>query len=274
MMQKAFLFRAKVILQTGLFILIGSFLYSTQSDAQNIGVINSPQKRFEISFGSGWALYRMENINKHYIDEFAKDIGLFDHHIDNGPNVFGEIGYFVMPNVSTNFGVTYVGGGGNQKGNINIIIMNEYGNVLDTALVKTKTSITTTLIAPELKIKYHFPLEKVDLFLGGGMAWCFGKSTLKSSGSGAEGGEWQLPSYSNEYKFTAQGLGLLGSTGVSYNLNKTVSFGTEIGYRLFATGDLKDKNGKVWIVDATGKPHRMNLDFSGPFILGGLRLKL
>jgi hypothetical protein len=268
------MFRPKVILQTVLFILIGSFFYSTQSDAQSKEVINPPQKRFEIGFGGGWGLYRMTNINKHYIDEFAKGIGIFDHHIDNGPTLFGEVGYFVSPNVSTNFRVTYVGGRGDQKGNINIIIMNEQGNVIDTALMKTETSMIATLVAPELKIKYHFPLEKLDLFLGGGMTWCFGKLTLKSSGSGAEGEEWQLPPYSNEYKFTAQGLGLLGSTGVSYNLNKTISFGTEMGYRLFATSGLKDKNGKVWIVDATGRPYRMNLDFSGPFILGGLRLKL
>lgn len=52
----------------------------------------------------------MKNINKHYIDEFAKDVGIFDDHIDNGPNLFGEVGYFVWPNVSANLGVTYLHG--------------------------------------------------------------------------------------------------------------------------------------------------------------------
>lgn len=31
-------------------------------------------------------------------------------HIDNGPNLFGEVGYFVWPNVSANLGVTYLHG--------------------------------------------------------------------------------------------------------------------------------------------------------------------
>jgi hypothetical protein len=218
--------RLKTILKIYLLILIGGFWFAAPLHAQNMEGINFPQKRFEISFGGGWGLYRMTNINKYYIDE----IGIFDDHLDNGPNLFGEIGYFVSPKVSANFGVLYASGNSGQKGNINVIITNEQGNVIDTALRKTETSMIATLIAPELKIKYHFPLEKLDLFVGGGMAWCFGKLTLKSSGSGAEGEGWQLLPYSNEYKFTAQGLGLLASTGVSYNLNKTISLGTEMGY--------------------------------------------
>jgi len=266
--------RLKVILYACLLVLIHCLLFDTELYAQSRELINPSPKRFEISFGGGWGLYRMTNINKHYIDEFAKQVGIFDHYIDNGPTLFGEVGYSVSPNVSANFGVTYAGGGGNQRSNINIIEMDEYGNVINTGFVKTETLLSTTLLAPQFKIKYYFPLEKVDLFLSGGMAWYFGKLTLKSSGLGAEGEGWQLLPYSNERKFTAQGLGLLGSTGVSYNLNKTISLGTEIGYRLFATSGLKDKNGKIWIVDATGRPYRMNLDFSGPFMLGGLRVKL
>ena len=258
------MFRPKVILQTALFILIGSFLYITQSDAQNVEVLNPPQKRFEISFGGGWALYRMTSINKHYIDEFAKEFEIFDDHIDNGPNLFGEVGYFVSTKVSLDFGVTYLQGDISKKGNL--IRMDEQGNVIDTS--HGKTSLSTTLVAPELKIKYHFPKERIDLFISGGAAWCFGKSALKAKFNLPEGFVLE------EYRFTAQGVGLLASTGVSYNLNKTISLGTEIGYRLFATSGLKDKNGKLWIVDATGKPHKMNLDFSGPFILVGLSLKL
>lgn len=277
-MQKAFLFRAKVILQTGLLILIGSLLYSTPSFAQSKEVLNPPQKRFEIGFGGGWALYRMTSINKHYIDEFAKEFGVFDYHIDNGPNLFGEVGYFVSTKVSIDLGVTYLQGDISKKGNV-IIRTDEQGNVIDTFL--GKAWLSTALVAPELKIKYHFPKERLDLFISGGVAWCFGKSVLKADINSPEG------LFLEDYRFTAKGLGFVVSTGVSYNLNKTISFDTEIGYRVFGTGELKDKNGKVWVVgdlmDENGKvgvagwpktSHRMDLDFSGPFILGGLRLKL
>lgn len=248
-----------------------------QSYAQSTGVRNPSQKRFEISFGGGWSLYRMTSINKHYIDEFAKGFGVFDDHIDNGPNLFGEVGYFVSTKVSIDLGVTYLQGDISKKGNV--IRTDEQGNVIDTLLGKARLS--TALVAPGLRIKYHFPTEKIDLFIGGGAAWCFGKSVLKAETNSPQGPIFE------EYRFTAKGLGFVASTGVSYNLNKTISFDTEIGYRIFGTGDLKDKNGEVWVVgdpkDGNGKvgvigwpktSHKMNLDFSGPFILGGLRLKL
>jgi hypothetical protein len=273
------MFRPRWILRTCLFILIGSFLYSAPSDAKNKEVINPPQNRFEISFGGGWGLYSMRDINKHYIDEFAKESGVFDDHIDNGPNLFGEVGYFVSPNVSANFGVTYLYGSISKKENVIITWYDYQGGIVDTFL--EKGSLTTTLVAPELKVKYHFPFEKTDLFLSGGAAWCFGGSVLKAETNSPDGPIFE------EYRFTAKGLGFAASTGAWYNLNKMISFGAEIGYRVFGTGDLKDKNGRVWVVgdlkDGNGKvgieewpktSHKMNLDFSGPFILGGLRLKL
>ena len=258
------MFRPKVILQTVLFILIGSFLYSVQSDAQSKGVINPPQKRFEISFGGGWGLYRMTSINKHYIDE----VGIFDGHIDNGLNIFGEVGYFVSPNVSANIEVTYLHGANGKKENM--FIANGYENQpADTFL--EEGSLTTTLVAPELKIKYHFSIEKTDLFLSGGVAWCFGKCVLKSTIKTRE------QSSSGNSPFTAQGVGFLASTGGWYNLNETISLGAEIGYRHFATGDLKERDNNPDRKVGTAMSltnYKVNLDFSGPFILGGLRLKL
>jgi hypothetical protein len=258
------MFRTKAILQVCLFTLIGSFLIETQGYAETREGINPPQKRFEISFGRGWALYRMTSINKHYIDEFAKEVGIFDHHINNGPNLFGEVGYFVSTKVSIDFGVTYLQGDVSKKGNV--IRMDEQGNVIDTSL--GKTSLSTTSVAPELKIKYYFPTEKIDLFISGGAAWCFGRSVLKAETNSPEG------PFLEEYRFTAKSLGFVASTGAWYNLNKMISLGAEVGYRLFATTDLKDKNDKAWVVNATGISQKMNLDFSGSFILGGLRLKL
>jgi hypothetical protein len=252
--------RLKTILKIYLLILIGGFWFAAPLHAQNMEGINFPQKRFEISFGGGWGLYRMTNINKHYIDE----IGIFDDHIDNGPTVLGEVGYFVSPYYSVNLGISYLHTGITKK--INGLIMDEQGNVVGT--YPEKYSLSASLIVPELKIKYHFPQKKLGWFFSGGTAWCFGKSVLKAESSLPQG------MFSKKYRFTAQGLGFLASTGVSYNLNKMISFGTEIGYRLLATGDLKDKDSKVWIVDATGRSHRMNLDFSGSFMLGSLSIRL
>lgn len=252
----------RAILKTCLFISIGSFWFGAPLYAQNMEGINSSQKRFEIGFGGGWGLYSMGNINKHYINE----VGIFDDHIDNGPNVFGEIGYFISPNVSANLGVTYLHGGIISR--VNAILPGGYSGEVDSVLVEE--SVTITALAPELKIKYRLPIKKMDLFFGGGTAWCLGQCVLKST---------ILPerSISLTSSFTAQGIGFLASTEAWYNLNKTLSFGAEIGYRHFATGDLKngdnDGYGKVGTVMSL-RNYKVNLDFSGPFILGGLRVKL
>jgi hypothetical protein len=258
--------RPKAILKTCLFISIGSFWFGAPLHAQNMEGINSSQKRFEISFGGGWGVYSMTKINKHYIDEFAKEAGIFDGHIDNGPNLFGEIGYLVSPKVSVSLGINYLQGGMDHKSYQ--VRTDEQGNVIDSSFAYTKTSLTTTLVAPEFKIRYYFPTKKMDLFVSGGATWCFGKSALTAKFNLPEGAVLE------EYRFTAPGVGLLASTGVSYNLNKTISLGTEMGYRLFATSGLKDKNGKAWTVNATGRPYRMNLDFSGPFMLGSLFIRI
>lgn len=264
------MFRAKKILLACSFILIVCLSSDAQSYAQSKEATNPPAKRFQISFGGGWGLYNMNNINKHYIDDFADEVGIFDDQIDNGPNLFGEVGYFISSDVSANAGVTYLHGSTSKKDDV--IRTDEYGNLLDTLL--GERTLTTTLVAPHLKIKYHFPLEKIDLFLGGGGAWCFGRSSLRSTGSGAAGREREQTSYSNEYKFTAQGLGFLASAGASYDLNETLSIGAEVGYRHYTTGDLKDKDGDAWEVQWLPTYYKMNLDFSGPFILGTLSIRL
>jgi opacity protein-like surface antigen len=265
------MFKPKAVLLFCLFILIGSFLFETQPYAESRQATNPVQKKFQISFGGGWGLYSMREINKHYIDELAELGGTFVDHIDNGPNVFVEVGYFVSPKVSANLGVTYLRGTISNMENLIITGYDYRGEIVDTLLVEE--SLTTTLVAPELKIKYHFSIEKIDLYLSGGTAWCFGKCVLKSTLKQPE------ESVSGESPFTAQGIGFLVSTGASYSLNKTISLGVEVGYRYFATGDLKDKEDKNAEPQKVGTYameilRKVNLDFSGPFLLGGLSIGL
>jgi hypothetical protein len=262
------MFRHKAILQACLFILIGGFLLGAESYAQSREVTNPPQKRFEISLGGGWALYRMTEFNNRmdevvgYVEMIGGHMDL--GHIDNGLNAFGEVGYFVLPNVSVNLGVTYLRGAGSYRANYTMTMYDYRENAaVDTFL--EEGSLTATLVAPELKIKYHLLAGRTDLFLGGGGAWCFGKCEGKSTFQ--ERGAWNIDTSYESPTITAQGIGFLTSVGGSYNLNKIVSLGIEIGYRHFATGDEEEKDKHMHLGSK-------ELDFSGPFILGGLRLKL
>ena len=114
-------------------------------------------------------------------------------------------------------------------------------------------------------------IKDISFSLTGGMALCLGESVLKGNSSDALG-EYTI----EEYIFTAQGVGFSGSTCGSYDLNETISIGAEIGYRYFTTGYLRDKDGIVWQVESPDPdmPHKMDLDFNGPFIAVNLSFKM
>jgi hypothetical protein len=261
------MFRLEVILSACLLVLILCLLFDAELYAQSRELTNPSPNRFEISFGGGWGLYRMTKFNNRmdevagYIDMIGGHVDI--DHIDNGPTIFGEVGYFFSPRVSVNLGVTYLRGADNYKANYTMTVYDYQDNTaVDTFL--EEVSLTTTLVAPELKIKYHFPIGKTDLFFSAGTAWCFGKGYGKSTFK--ERGAWIIDT-SKSPTLTAQGIGLLTSVGGSYNLNRIFSLGIEIGYRYFATGDEEGKDRHMYL-------ESKELDFSGPFILGGLRLRL
>lgn len=232
------MFRNKVILQISLFTLIAIFLFEAQLYAEGRELTNPAKKRFEISFGGGWGFYSMTKFNNR-MDEVAGYVEVIGghvdiDHIDNGPTIFGEVGYFVSPNVSVNVRVTYLRGAGSYKANYTMTVF-DYRDMASIDTFLEEVSLTTTLVAPELKIKYYFPIGKIDLFFSAGTAWCFGKGDGETSLK--ERGAWILDNSYKSPSLTAQGIGFLASTGTWYNLNKTFSLGAEIGYRHFATGD-------------------------------------
>jgi hypothetical protein len=263
------MFKPKAALLVSVLVFIGTLLPETEAHAEPGQATTAPQKRFEISFGGGWGLYRMTEINKHYLDDFARGLGFFDDHIDNGLTIFGEVGYFLSPKVSVDVGLMHLQGETEKE---DLSYRNdEYGNVI--AVYRWERSLKTRMMAPQFKVRYHLSTEKVDLFVGGGIAWCFGRATLGSI-HWPEWGEVEPLPPSEHWRFTARGLGLLASAGASLVPTGASSLGAEIGYRYLTTGDLKDKDGNAWKAGSAGTAHRMDLDFSGLFILGRFSLRL
>ena len=77
-----------------------------------------------------------------------------------------------------------------------------------------------------------------------------------------------------EYNYKAQGFGLAFSTGGSYRISGPLYVFAEGGYRHFRTGHLKDEDGRAWEIRYTRPYHKMDLDYSGFFVLGGLSLRI
>lgn len=263
------MFKPKAVSLVYVLIFIGGLLSETEAYAEPGQATNTLQKRFEISFGGGWGLYRMTEINKHYIDDFAKGLGFFDDHIDNGLTIFGEVGYFLSPTVSVDVGLMHLQGEIEKEEPS--YRNDEYGNVI--GVCRWERSLKTRMMAPQLRVRYHLSEQKVDLFVGGGIAWCFGKASLASA-YWPEWGEVEPLPPSEHWRFTARGLGLLAFVGASMVPTGRSSLGGEIGYRYLTTGDLKDKDGNVWKVGSGDTAHRMDLNFSGLYILGRFSLRL
>ena len=263
------MFKPKAVSLVYVLVFIGSLLSETEAYAEPGQATNTLQKRFEISFGGGWGLYRMTEINKHYIDNFAKRLGFLDDRIDNGLTIFGGVGYFLSPTVSIDVGLMHLQG---ETAKEDPSYRNdEYGNVI--AVYRWERYLKTRMMAPQLRVRYHLSEQKVGLFVGGGIAWCFGKATLAST-QWPEWGEVEPLPPSEHWRFTARGLGLLAFAGASMVLTGGCSLGAEIGYRYLTTGDLKDKDGNAWKVGLGDTAHTINLDFSGLYILGRFSLRL
>jgi hypothetical protein len=249
-----------------LFLLVCGLVFGTSLSAQSWESGAPLGDRVRIRLAPGWGLYSMDDINKHYIDRFAKEAGILDDNIDGGPCIYGEVSYSLTPRISTDFGVLYLQGFSEKKSWDNVLVFPGGGRYA----TRWERSLATTAVAPQMMVKYHFPLGDLDLFSGVGIAWCWGKSILKSDERVPDLGI----SESIEYRFTAQGFGLLGSVGMSHYLTERWAIGTEIGYRHFVTGDLEDPSGNPWVVDYGGRGHKMNLDFSGAFLLVSLSVRL
>jgi len=258
-------FPPKRTLSIWLLVFVCGLLVSGRLSAQ-IEQFSTPLgEKVRISLAPGWGLYSMNDLNKHYIDRFAKVAGIFEDNIDNGPTIYGEVSYVVTPNISASLGVNYLRGQLEEKSWENVVVEGE-----GTLAMRWERSLTTTALAPQLMVKYHFPLGDLDLFSGAGLAWCWGKSILKSDS--------RIPdlstSFITEDRFKAQGAGLLGCIGMSHDLSDKFAIGTEIGYRHFVTGDLETEGGTPWVVEYNGTSHKIKLDFSGAFLLVTLSLRL
>lgn len=255
-----------------LLVLACGLLISTRLGAQEgefYGTSGQPYMplggRLVISVAPGWGLYSMRDLNKYYIDDFAKEAGIFDDNIRSGPNLYGEISYFVTPSISAGFGLNYLRGRIEEKSWQTVRV--EGVGILP---MRVENSLTTSAIAPQLVVRYHFAVKDLDLFSGAGVALCWGKASINTS--------TRIPDMSillkEEDRFTAQGTGLLGCVGLSHDITDQYSIGAEIGYRHFPTGVLEREGGEPWAVEYSGTTHKIKQDFNGAYMLVSLSMKL
>ena len=222
----------------------------------------SARKRIGLSYAGGFAAYNMALLNNHYIDKIATPS--LDKHISHGPDLTAEVWYFVTENICLSHGITFLNGASEKTS------LYEELDLSDSVVAThpLEMSLRTTLITPELRIGYYREAHRVSLFFGVGMAWGLGESVLEINLENP-----QAPSH-QKYRRSARGIGYTIYGGILRRLNATASVGLEAGYRNLATGALEDSNANAWVVVADGKRREMNLDFSGPYLLAKVVLRL
>jgi hypothetical protein len=259
------MFKSRKSVSASLLLVVFGLVFSAPLSAQGWESESFTGEKLRFSVGAGWGLYSMDDLNKHYIDNFAKQAGILEDNIEGGPSFFGEVSYFLTPSVSTSFGLAYLRGFVEKNSWETVLVFPGGGRYA----TRWERSLATTALAPQVTVKYHFPLGDLDLFSGVGICGFWGKSVLKSDARIPDLGV----SETSENRFTAQGVGWLGSVGMSHDLTDRSAIGTEIGYRHLVTGDLEDPLGNPWVVEYDGT-HKINLDFSGAFVLVSLSFKL
>ncbi len=213
--------------------------------------------RYTVKAGGGYGLFRMKSINEDYIENFAREFDLFENTIDSGPHLFVEIGMFVSPNTSVNFAIEYLKAG------------TEHGAVIVDSLVayNQKSKLDVSMMALRLRFKHYVLSEPAGLFFSG--------SISRISGSSDIGFETDDPHAVSplDYSFSAIGVGLASSVGLSFKVRPRFILDIEAGYRYYSSGDLEDDTGRVWQVEYGGR-FPINLDFTGPFLSADIALAL
>ncbi len=211
---------------------------------------------FRLDLGGGYGSYSMSKINDEYIDWSSESLGIFADKIDAGPGFLCSVGYVVSPRFSVDLGISFLKGISESEGAIEGEDI--YGNPF---FMDFTSELRTTLLATEIKSKYLIPAGPVDLFVGAGLAWCYGKAVIDLDFSS------EIP---DGWTYTAHGFGIAGSLGGYWEVREPISIFCEAGYRYYTTGTLKDSDGKKWTMDILEDNPEIDLDFSGVFIAGGI----
>ncbi|MFC2076142.1 hypothetical protein ACFLT7_03570 [candidate division KSB1 bacterium] len=254
--------RTGIILRSAILTGLAGLLFSVVSVSAPAGDAG----KIILGAGGGFGSYAMGTINRQYVDLVNSGPGFFDGRMENGPNYSGMIGFFLSDNVSVEVSVSYLGS--RIEKSSEVIVTDEFGS--ETGTSETYRQLASRLIAPELRLIRHWNVGPTELSLGAGLTRGFGWLNYRSEARVADA---SVPVV-GEFNRIGAGLGWSATAGVSRSLLKYFSLELRAGYRRFVTEYLTNEDGVLWEVDLSGQPERIDLDFSGPYLVAILALKL
>ncbi|HAJ79881.1 MAG TPA: hypothetical protein DCO75_08920 [Fibrobacteres bacterium] len=194
-----------------------------------------------IEFGYGYSYVNMGNINKYYLEDFGKKMGLFDKTLHFTPFLSPEFGLVFTNNIislSYQYSNTVLNGK---------TLQDMVGNSLQSNLYVSLWTINGS---------FRRLLTIKPFLIGLGASLSIGK------GSAYLGSEFEYETAKQE-DLLSEGLGGGGSIfgEIDYIVLKRILLECRISMNILLTETLKDNYYGKWIVDDNG--HEINLDYSG-----------
>ena len=240
-------------------ILLSLILIATARAEGNNG--GYPPNKYGIVLSGHWNSLKNSKLNNYFIPQLNPE----GDKINFGYGFSSEFRYYLSRKISLSAGLIHIGGSSELK---RIVV--DPNDPQGTNTTSTANYIKTRLFAPTLSIRYHRNIDKIELSLGIGESFLFGRPSTDFSFFPSQYGS-QTP----ENKYSSTGMGFQFFGAAAYRLSGRVSYIMETGFRKFETGDLID-NGKDHPMQYgfVNYPGVVNLDYSGPYISTGLMLRL
>ncbi len=219
---------------------------SSSDESDSVSQVPGPRS-YRVVIGLGGGRYNLGDINKYYIEEFGRTVGLLKDNLHLGLDLHLGLEKYLSATYSLDIGISFL------YARSTSVPTNSW------PWDHRKSSLVTLLVGPEVNLKHSWPVHRHHLFLSGGLGGYYGEVILGASES---------PSVSDQDYFARSfGLGVQLSSGMILRLTSSLSLGPELGYRLYRSGDLQNDGDDVRSLNGIRFDRTPRLDFSGPFLI-------
>ncbi|MBK7140544.1 MAG: hypothetical protein IPH75_00525 [bacterium] len=217
-------------------------------------------RRFQLVIGTGLSDYQMDDINRYYLDAFAKPAGLFEGELIAGAHIRATIEYRLSHRFVVLGGFEYLSSSLADSSMLNKTSPN--ASVLGD--YETESSFLVRGYLPSVGGRYILREKPLEIRCGMDIAYLFGEVDFVRR---YYGGVLASERTSNGALFSP-------TVDLSYFPKANLAVRLSLGYRTQSVGSLKDRKGTSWSVESEGQQREIGLDFEGSFLTTSLVFEL
>ena len=217
-------------------------------------------RRFQLVIGTGLSDYQMDDINRYYLDAFAKPAGLFEGELIAGAHIRATIEYRLSHRFVVLGGFEYLSSSLADSSMLN----KTSPNAADMGDYDTESTLLARGYLPSVGGRYILREKPLDIRCGMDIAYLFGEVDFVRR---YYGGVLASERTSNGALFSP-------TVDLSYYPNANFAVRLSLGYRMQSVGSLRDRKGTAWSVESGGQRKEIGLDFDGAFLTTSLVFEL